>query len=109
MRLRQSRFGLFYGCDSYPKCKATHGAHKLTGKPLGIPGNKATKEARIRAHAAFDVLWKSKRMTRSAAYEWLARVLVLPTGVSAHIGNLDVAECSLVIEAVQSLAKPVPD
>lgn len=41
MRLRKSRFGLFYGCTRYPYCKASHGAHP-DGAPLGVPVNKAS-------------------------------------------------------------------
>ena len=36
MVLRNSKYGLFYGCSTYPNCKASHGAHK-DGKPLGTP------------------------------------------------------------------------
>lgn len=47
MVLRDSKFGLFYGCASYPRCKATHGAHKATGQPLGIPADGPTKLERM--------------------------------------------------------------
>jgi ssDNA-binding Zn-finger/Zn-ribbon topoisomerase 1 len=61
MSLRASKFGLFYGCSMFPQCRATHGAHPW-GAPLGIPAKRDTKMARIRAHAAFDRLWKEGRM-----------------------------------------------
>ena len=41
MMLRESKFGLFYGCSTFPVCRATHGAHK-DGRPLGITVRKAT-------------------------------------------------------------------
>jgi len=37
MRLRNSRYGEFYGCSGYPKCRITHGAYP-DGRPLGVPG-----------------------------------------------------------------------
>lgn len=79
----------FYGCSNYPECKGTHGAHP-DGKPLGIPANKETKSARIRAHAAFDQLWKEKDspMSRGEAYAWMKR----ETGFE-HIGELTKEEC----------------
>lgn len=90
----------FYGCSSYPKCKATHGAHP-DGAPMGVPGNAATKAARIRAHAAFDVLWKGAGavMKRGPAYVWLDDVLGLGRG-KAHIGNFDEVTCDQVVAAV---------
>ena len=47
----------FYGCSKFPECRGSHGA-RTDGAPLGVPGNKETKLARIRAHKVFDVLWQ---------------------------------------------------
>lgn len=99
MELRPSKFGLFYGCSTYPKCKAAHGAHP-DGRPLGIPADKPTKDARIKAHEAFDQLWKSGRMRRGDAYRWLQTVLGLDKD-SAHIGRFTIEQCNQLIEAVQ--------
>jgi len=37
--------------------------------------NAKTHRARIDAHYAFDKIWQSRFMTRSMAYEWLAKSL----------------------------------
>ena len=102
MVLRNSqKFGLFYGCARYPDCNATHGAYS-DGKPLGIPANKETKNARIKAHSAFDELWKDKRNkgalnARSDAYKWLAEKLGI-TPEECHIGRFNIEMCKRVME-----------
>ena len=100
MTLRKSRFGQFYGCSTWPKCDAAHGAHP-DGTPLGVPANKATKQARIKAHEAFDTLWKGGRMKRSEAYSWMASALGL-TAAEAHIGRFDIPTCERLVEAVRT-------
>lgn len=99
MDLRDSRYGKFYGCSSYPKCKGTHGAHP-NGKPLGKPANRATKDARIHVHAEFDKLWKGHRMSRTRAYEWMAEVMGLAAW-EAHIGNFTIMECEILLEKLE--------
>jgi hypothetical protein len=99
MILRNSRYGLFYGCSQFPKCDTAHGAHP-DGKPLGIPANRATREARIRAHAAFDVMWRErtdvpKKKARSQAYSWLQKALGWP--IAPHIGAMNAAQCDEVV------------
>lgn len=102
MELRNSRFGLFWGCTRYPKCKGTHGAHP-DGRPLGKPADKETKLARMRAHAAFDRLWKEGPRNRGQAYGWLKAQASIPD----HIGEMSVAECNTLIELVEwELAVP---
>lgn len=109
--------GIFYGCSGYPdSCKSTHGAH-ADGTPYGIPGDAATRAARIRAHDAFDRLWKGapslydlddlpdaqkpgkirslQALARRRAYAWLADRMKLPPE-SCHIGAFDVVTCELV-------------
>jgi len=100
MRLKQSRFGLFYSCPNYPKCENTHGAHQATGKPLGKPANKETRTARIKAHLYFDRLWMHTRMSRASAYRWMAKAL----GISrpkCHIGRMNLEQCNRVIMLAQ--------
>ncbi|HXI01805.1 MAG TPA: zinc-finger-containing protein, partial [Candidatus Saccharimonadales bacterium] len=86
----------FYGCSRFPHCRGTHGAHQETGEPLGIPGDRATKDARIRAHAAFDPLWKDGSMRRNDAYYWLSRALGIPRK-DVHIGLFDTETCERVV------------
>ncbi len=103
-RTRQARMTPFYGCSRYPACQSAHGAHR-DGRPKGVPGNKETRKARIRAHTVFDQLWKldsplgKARLTRGQAYAWMRTQLGL-TRAAAHIGNFDVAQCERLIQEV---------
>jgi ssDNA-binding Zn-finger/Zn-ribbon topoisomerase 1 len=101
MRFKPSRYGPFYGCSRYSEtgCRGTHGAHP-NGAPLGTPATRAVKDARIRAHAAFDRLWANGRMPRKRAYAWLAEQLGLSRD-AAHIGQFDEAQCDQVIAMVE--------
>ena len=85
----------FYGCSNWPKCKATHSAHK-DGSPLGIPANKQTKILRIEAHKTFDKLWKNKLMSREYAYAWLAEEMHINFNF-CHIGMFNEDQCRQVI------------
>lgn len=99
MVLRESRFGLFYGCTEYPKCTGSHGAHQ-DGKPKGKPGNAATKKARIEAHTLFDRVWKEKLVkNRGAAYQWMQKTMSLSKS-QAHIGEFTAEQCRQLIKAV---------
>lgn len=104
MRLKMSKHGIFYGCENYPECQASHGAYP-DGRPMGIPGDKATKKARVIAHRIFDRLWKREegrepRMTRTQAYAWMQRQLKL-TSDEAHLGRFTSEQCQQLIEAVK--------
>lgn len=99
MALKPSRYGLFWACTRYPECDGKHGAHP-DGRPLGIPANKATKAARIRAHDAFDAYWRSQGWERSAAYRWLREQMGL-SKAECHIGRFDIEQCDLVIRVVE--------
>jgi len=92
MVLRDSKYGPFYGCVEFPKCKASHGAHKKTGEPLGTPADAKTKKARIRAHDVFDQLWKGQHMSRSEAYAWMQEAMDMSED-EAHIGNFTEEQC----------------
>jgi ssDNA-binding Zn-finger/Zn-ribbon topoisomerase 1 len=98
LSLRQSRFGMFYGCDNYPKCTATHGAHP-DGQPLGTPADGATKRARIEAHAEFDRLWKETGLKRKQAYGWLRKHC---PGLPAHISEMNAEQCRELVERVRA-------
>jgi ssDNA-binding Zn-finger/Zn-ribbon topoisomerase 1 len=93
---------LFYGCSRWPKCNAVHGAHP-DGRPLGTPGDAATKKARIEAHAALASLcerrnWKiGKSSERRGAYLWLAQKLGIAEE-KCHIAMFDVETCKRVVE-----------
>lgn len=99
MLLRESRFGPFYGCMKYPLCDATHGAHP-DGRPLGVPGDAATKRARIDAHEIFDRVWRGGHLSRGEAYAQLARAL----GVDEiHFGAMSKKECERAIEVMKRM------
>jgi len=101
MVLRDSRYGWFYGCIRFPQCKATHGAHP-SGEPLGEPATAETKQWRIKAHEAFDQLWKGAdaTMSRSEAYKWMIETLAL-TQDEAHIAMFGINRCKQLIEAIR--------
>ena len=65
-------FGLVYVCSNFPKCDSYVGVHKGTNRPKGTLADRNTRDARMRAHAAFDQIWKNGRMGRSKAYRLLA-------------------------------------
>lgn len=92
--LHDKHFWLCAPCDAYVGC------HDGTTKPLGRLANTELRQAKIAAHSVFDPLWQRvnghRRMTRNAAYGWLADQL----GVSrseCHIGMMDVDRCRLVV------------
>jgi hypothetical protein len=87
----------------FPACKGSHGAD-TNGKPLGIPADRATKQARIRAHAAFDAWWKAFGIRRKNAYLELRRYMRLRIE-DCHIAMFDAAQCERVIRFV-SLWQP---
>ena len=69
--------------------------------PLGRLANAELRRAKSAAHAAFDPLWKSKRMKRRDAYGWLARELGISRD-NCHIGMFDIAACRAVVRAAAS-------
>lgn len=95
MMLKRSKYGPFYGCVAWPQCEATHGAHP-DGRPLGIPADKATREARMRAHEAFDGWRKAAGVRRPMAYRELAKRMEM-TEDEAHIGRFDIDQCERVV------------
>lgn len=103
MVLRQSKFKnpFFWGCSQYPECQSSHGAHP-DGRPLGIPANRETKDWRIKAHDAFDAIWKNKQtgIKRKAAYALLAAEL----GVKeVHVAESDIEQCKQIISASEAI------
>lgn len=84
-------YGRIWLCSQYPKCDAYVGVHRGTRRPLGRMANSELREAKKRAHAAFDPLWK-RSMARKDAYVWLAGQLGIPVN-KCHIGMFDVELC----------------
>lgn len=87
---------LFFGCQNYPDCRGTHGAHP-DGTPVGIPANYETKQWRIKAHDAFDG-WRDRNfLNRSRSYHQLSAAMGKKDG-QIHIGECDIADCKKIIE-----------
>ena len=93
-------YGMAWLCRS---CDAWVGCHKNSKKqhaPLGRLANAELRKWKIRAHAAFDPLWKSGEMKRAQAYKIMAEILNIPTN-KAHIGMLDVGQCKKLVDALK--------
>ncbi len=106
MVLKPSRFGKFYACVEFPKCRGSHGAHP-DGSPLGTPANRATKDARIAAHAAFDTLWMLGGMKRKEAYRWMPDAMGMSKD-DAHIGRFTIAQCDALIALINAPKRRSP-
>jgi len=85
---------LFWQCKP---CQARVGVHNGTTNPLGRLANAKLRCWKMRAHAAFDPLWKEKRMKRREAYAWLSKKMKM-CGDECHIGKMDVEQCKNVVE-----------
>lgn len=99
MRLKKKSESVFYCCVEYPKCRGTHGAHK-DGTPLGVPADKETRKARMKAHKKFDALWRFGKMSRVRAYEWMQKAMALDKE-KAHIGLFSIEQCEQLIELLE--------
>lgn len=77
-------------------CHAYVGCHPKSTAPLGRLANAELRLWRRRAHAAFDPIWKIGRITRSAAYMWLAGELGIAPE-DTHIALFDVERCRSVV------------
>lgn len=61
----------------------------------------ALRAERHKAHRAFDALWISGLMSRSEAYQWMAKVMVLKKR-EAHIGKFNATQCRQLIKECRS-------
>lgn len=82
-------------------CDARVGCHGRGTRPKGRLANAALREAKMRAHASFDQVWKGGGMRRDDAYDWLACQLGLTRG-ECHIGMFDEAACERVVEVSEA-------
>jgi hypothetical protein len=93
---------LTYICSAFPKCDAYVGTHTNTKRPLGRLANAELRSWKVKAHAALDVLWKSKRFSRRRAYSMAADMLGKPID-ETHIGMFDAQDCKDLIASIQKL------
>lgn len=100
-----------YVCSRHPACDSYVGVHP-NGYPKGTLADKPMREARKKAHAAFDPLWRIEKVfrTRSEAYRRLAKWLGIPQR-QTHIGWFDEAMCDKVVQfaALVSVASQDPN
>jgi hypothetical protein len=82
-------YGMIYLCRV---CRAYCGVHKGTDVALGRLANRELRELKKEAHHWFDQIWKSGKMSRSEAYDWLSKQLDIPVKYT-HIGMFDEALC----------------
>jgi hypothetical protein len=66
--------------------------------PNTIPADYETRQARIKAHAAIDPIWRNRRMSRYTLYRKMKKEL----GVE-HIGLCDTQTCERIIEWTNTL------
>jgi len=85
-----------YVCDRYPHCNAYVGAHRKNLTPMGTLANGDLRNKRIKAHHAFDLLWKQGPMTKSQAYRWMQAKFALRSD-QAHIGKFSEYMCDQLI------------
>lgn len=96
-------YGMIWLCRP---CMAWVGCHKGTTRPLGRLANKTLRKAKVRAHEAFDQLWRSGALTRTFAYEWLAKQMGL-SAAECHIGMFDVEQCERVVAIIEACKHPI--
>ncbi len=96
-------------------CQAWVGVHKGTIIPLGRLADKELRVQKIRAHTAFDRLWKakmvrdgcSKKDARGAGYKWLARQMGIPAR-DTHIGMFSADQCRQVVALCMAFVRQPP-
>lgn len=123
MQLRPSRDPSspdWWGCTGYPACDVRQSAGK-DGQPVGVPADKETRQARIRAHDALDPIWdgalevyqdESKdssltveqllQIARGRTYSWLADQLQMDRK-DCHVANFDLFHCELVVKVCEGV------
>lgn len=69
---------------------------------MGFPADRATRQARVRAHYVFDALWKTGRMSRDRAYVVLQKIM-RKSEEDAHIGKLTREECERLIKELVTM------
>ena len=97
-------YGMAYVCSNYPQCDAYVGVHKGSDVPLGRLADAELREWKMRAHQAFDPLWKSGKYSRRKAYFIASDIMGKPVE-ETHIGMFDVQECKNLIVGLRGMPK----
>lgn len=93
--------GFYYVCSNWPRCTAYTKENPIFKKPTSTIADRATRLKRQEAHYWFDQMHIGFGMTKSAAYEWLAKELQIRRA-NCHIGLFDIEMCNRVISIVSS-------
>jgi hypothetical protein len=83
-------------------CNAYVGCHQGTNEALGTLANQELREARMKAHMAFDKWWKEDKVPRTATYAYLAGALGIRIK-ECHIGMFDLETCQQVADICEVL------
>ena len=77
------------------------GTHHQDDSPKGTLANRQLRQWRKNAHTLFDTLWKSGKMSRNEAYEWLCEQMGM-SREETHIGMFNETQCKQVVKLCQS-------
>jgi ssDNA-binding Zn-finger/Zn-ribbon topoisomerase 1 len=92
---RNGQNRIFYSCSEYPRCDGIRASHP-SGEPFGRPADPETRSYRIKAHEAFDPLWKDGRLTRKQAYRVLQHIMSM-NREEAHISLFTKSDCEALL------------
>jgi hypothetical protein len=95
----------FWACDP---CGAWVGVHPGTVRPLGRLANAELRRAKMRAHAAFDPLWRDGLTDRRSAYSLLADELGI-SREACHVGYFDAPTCERVVVLAAIIRRKLED
>lgn len=82
------------------RCGASVSCHANTDIPMGFMATRETRQARSRAHKAFDKLWIKGYMDRTRAYLWLSESMGMQRK-DCHISHFGVDQCEWAIALVK--------
>lgn len=99
-------YGMLYACLPCGAWVGVH--HKTSADALGRLANKELRQWKMRAHEAFDSLWRlsNRKRRRQNAYGWLANELGI-TRDRCHIGMFNVEQCKAVVAICAKLREAV--
>lgn len=87
----------FYFCQD---CNAYVGCHKITKNPLGTLANKELRDKRKFLHKTFDRIWQEGKISRTEAYNKLAKFLKISKS-KCHIGKFGIRQCDYVLNLLK--------
>jgi hypothetical protein len=88
-------YGLMNTCKNYPQCDSYCG-HGAT------LANRELRELRKQCHRKFDVIWKSGKMKRKEAYNWLCQVMKV-SRQDGHIALFRDEQCKKLLDILKTV------